>query len=375
MVRHGARNLIYISRSGVSSSEAAKLIDELHSTGVRTEVLQCDVTDEERLFQCLGAALKTMPPIRGVIQGAMVLKDQIFANMSFDTFINTIRPKVQGSWALHRATLQQPLDFFVLLSSAASFVGNGGQSNYAAGCAYQVALAAHRRKLGLPATAIDLGKITGVGYVAENAGTVSDQNFVKLGMLDIHEDEMLAMLEIAMMGPRSESESESESSVSVPNGHLVTGVHSTNDAGPDGTGAELPFWARDPVFSHMDFVRPHLRNASKGKGSGGAKDGQQQQQPLSALLGSAKSQIEAEMSVLDALLSKLARSLVMRAEDIDVKKPTGAYGIDSLVAVELRNWFSREARVEVPVFEILQASSLAGLAKAVARKSPLLKIS
>ncbi|KAL2164963.1 hypothetical protein VTH06DRAFT_259 [Thermothelomyces fergusii] len=373
MVRHGARNLIYVSRKGVASSEAAKLIDELHSAGVRTEVLQCDVGDEERLSQCLGAVLKTMPPIRGVIQCAMVLKDQIFANMSFDTFINTIRPKVQGSWALHRVTLRQPLDFFVMLSSAASFVGNAGQSNYAAGCAYQVALAAHRRKLGLPATTIDLGKITGVGYVAENAGTVSEQNLVKLGMLDIHEDEMLAMLEIAMMGPGSESEF--ESSVSVPNGHLVTGVHSTNGAGRDGnTGAELPFWARDPVFSHMDFVRPHLLN-SRGKDSGGAKDGQQQQRPLSALLGSTKSLGEAEMSVLDALLSKLARSLAMTTEDIDAKKPTGAYGIDSLVAVELRNWFAREARVEVPVFEILQASSLAGLAKAVAKKSPLLKIS
>ncbi|AEO60830.1 hypothetical protein MYCTH_38980, partial [Thermothelomyces thermophilus ATCC 42464] len=66
---------------------------------------------------------------------------------------------------------------------------------------------------------------------------------------------------------------------------------------------------------------------------------------------------------------------VMQTEDVDVKRPTGAYGIDSLVAVELRNWFSRDARVEVPVFEILQASSLAGVAKAVARKSPLLKIS
>ncbi|KAK4153322.1 hypothetical protein C8A00DRAFT_33947 [Chaetomidium leptoderma] len=366
MVRHGARNLIYVSRSGTSSSpEAAKLIDELHAAGVRTEILACDITDEDHLSQLLAGALQTMPPIRGVIQGAMVLKDQIFANMSFDTFVNTTRPKVQGSWALHRATLQQPLDFFVLMSSAASFVGNAGQANYAAGCAYQVALAAHRRNtLHLPATTIDIGKVTGVGFVAENAGTVSEQNLVKLGMLDIQEDELLAMLEMAMLDRRAED-------ISIPNGHIVTGVHSTNAA--DGAGEEeLPFWGRDPVFSHMDFVRPHLRQG-KGKDPNGQQQ-QQQQQPLPALLGEAKSLGEAEVGVLEALLRKLARSLLMRREDIDVKKPTGAYGVDSLVAVELRNWFSREARVEVPVFEILQASSLAALAKKVAGRSPLLKL-
>ncbi len=248
------------------SPAAAQLIDELHSAKVRTVVLQCDVTDEQQLSRCLSDALETMPPIRGVIQGAMALKDQIFASMSFESFTNTIRPKVQGSWNLHSATLQQPLDFFVLLSSAASFVGNAGQSNYAAACAYQVALAAHRRKLGLPAATIDIGKVSGVAFVAENEGTASEQNLVKLGMPDIQEDELLAMLEMAMMG----GESESDSAVSMSNGHLVTGVHSTNDAG------ELPFCRRDPVFSHMAFVRPYLLSGKKG-GPGSAEDGRHQQ--------------------------------------------------------------------------------------------------
>ncbi len=356
LVSRGARNLIFVSRTGISTPEGAELIEQLRLAGVAHTILQCDIADEERLSACLSSALKTMPPLRGVIQGAMVLKDQVFANMSFDAFVNTVRPKVQGSWALHHATLQQPLDFFVLLSSAASFVGNAGQSNYAAGCAYQVALASHRRHLGLPATAIDVGKVAGVGFVAENAGSVSEQNLVRLGMLDIEEGELLAMLEMAM----------AESSSSIPNGHLVTGIHSTN-------GADcLPPWARDPVCCHMDFARPHLRaEAGKTKGAGATEGAQQ---PLPTLLGSASSVAEAEAGVTEALLRKLARSLLMRHEEMDAKKPASTYGVDSLVAVELRNWFSREAKVEVPVFEILQASSLAALAARVVGRSPLITL-
>lgn len=354
MVRNGARNLIYVSRHGASSPDAADFIKEMDAAGVRTSILKCDISNEERLSEALAETLKYMPPIRGVIQGAMVLKDAIFSNMAFDTFMNTIRPKVQGSWSLHKATLQQPLDFFVLLSSAAGFIGNAGQSNYVAACTYQVALAKHRNSLGLPATAIDIGKVVGVGFVAENAGTMSEQNLVKLGMLNIQEDELLGMLELAIL-PREKG---------VANGHMITGIHSTIDTTKD--DKELPFWSRDPVFSHMDYVRPHLRASTQNKSTADTI-----QQPLPTLLTSATSLREANTSVVDALLKKLSRSLMMPMEDIDANRSTGAHGIDSLIAVEIRNWLFREAKVDLPVFEILQAPSLIALAEKVVAKSSL----
>ncbi|KFY81215.1 hypothetical protein V499_00041 [Pseudogymnoascus sp. VKM F-103] len=354
MIRNGARNFIYVSRYGASSKEATNFIKELEVAGVRSAVLMCDITHEAKLAKLLAEALEFMPRIRGVIQGAMVLKDQVFANMSHDIFMNTIRPKVQGSWALHNATLQQPLDFFVLLSSAAGFIGNAGQSNYVAGCTYQVALAAHRNSLGLPATAIDIGKVTGVGFVAENAGSKSEQNLVKLGMLNIQEEELLAMLELAML-PRHEG---------VSNGHMITGVHSTIDTSRE--DRELPFWSRDPVFSHMEYVRPHLIMSRRGNNT---KD--VVQQPLPKLLASATSVGEVNAYMLDALLRKLSRSLMMPLEDIDASKSTAAYGIDSLIAVEIRNWFFREAKADIPVFEILQVSTLTALAEQAVSKSSL----
>ncbi|RYP39906.1 hypothetical protein DL767_002025 [Monosporascus sp. MG133] len=360
MVKNGARNLIYVSRRGLSSPKAAELIKELESAGARTKVLQCDVADEEKLRECLSEALTTMPPVRGVINGAMDLKDSVFTNMPFDSFKGGLRPKVQGSWSLHQATLQQPLDFFVMLTSGAAFFGSVGQANYVAACTYQTALAAHRRSLGLPAAAYDVGKVVDMGYVVEDETGASGRNLNHLGMPDVHEAELLAILEKCMLLPPG-----SDGNGDMPNGYVVTGIHSTNDPSQ---GVEWPFWSRDPVFSHMDFVRPHLRKAKdEGDGSAAAK------KPLPELLGEAPSLRDAETHVLEALVRKLARALMMSLEDLDAKRPMSSYGVDSLIAVELRNWLSRDAGVELPVFEILQPPSLNALAKQVAAKSPLVK--
>ena len=94
MVQRGARNLVYISRGGASSGAAKQLLAELHEAEVHAVVLECDVTDDEKLSAALGTALETLPPLRGVIQGAMVLNDAIFSNMAHSAFASTLHPKV-----------------------------------------------------------------------------------------------------------------------------------------------------------------------------------------------------------------------------------------------------------------------------------------
>ena len=125
---------------------------------------------------------------------------------------------------------------------------------------------------------------------------------------------------------------------------------------------ELPPWSRDPVFSHMDFVRPHV-SVSGSKTTNAAA-----QVPLPTLLTSASSRREAVEFMLDGLLRKLSRSLMMAMADIEPERSTGSYGVDSLVAVEVRNWFLREAKVDMPVFEILQANTLTGFSGESSRK-------
>jgi len=334
MVRHGARNFIFVSRSAGESIEANLLLEELEAAEIKYELIKCDITDTTVFSASLVKALKRMPPIRGVVQAAMVLKDQAFANMTYQNFIAAISPKVQGSWSLHLATLSQPLDFFVVLSSLSGFLGNPGQANYAAGCAYQTALAAHRRGLGLPGTSIDLGRVAEVGYVAEQGvGSHIDNHLKKITSFQITEDEFLAIFELAM--PSGE----------IRNGHIISDPH---------LGEKTNSFTHLPVLSHL------VRGSTRGdryrtrKASDACS--------LWNLLSSTTDRDRRCGLMLEALCRKLARVLRMGIEDIDPAKPTDAYGIDSLVMAELRNWFHREARVDLAVIGILRAESLESLA-------------
>lgn len=70
----GAKNLVLLSRSGPVTSASKELVHELQSFGVRVETPRCDVSDARSLSEVLRACELSMPPIRGCIQGTMVLR-------------------------------------------------------------------------------------------------------------------------------------------------------------------------------------------------------------------------------------------------------------------------------------------------------------
>lgn len=356
MVRQGARNLAYVSRSGADAAGATVLMQELEHYGVHAVVIKCDVCDKQQLTNAVAEMKKTLPPIRGVFQAAMVLQDSLFLNMSHESFLAAIGPKVAGSWNLHEATLDCPLDFFVMLSSLAGLMGTAGQANYVAGCNYQVALAAHRRSMHLPAASIDIGYVSGVGFIAENATAAIEQNLTKIGMGDIKEVELHAMLEIAIRDPRLAEEAQ---------GHLITGIYAADATRTPAD--DLPFFARNSVFSHMEVLRPYLHHAGLGDGEASEAG----RKPLQSSLNSSTSINDAQEVVLEALQHKAARLLMMPTEDLDTSLSLGAYGVDSLVAIEIRNWVLREARADVSIFDVLNAPSLRSLAETVMTKSRL----
>ncbi|GAB1319702.1 hypothetical protein MFIFM68171_09912 [Madurella fahalii] len=339
LASQGAKHLIFVSRSGAEGAEARTLVNDLRQKGVSVEDVRCDVTNLASLQKNLSSVLARNPPIRGVLQAAMVLEDRIFTNMPHDTFTRVVRPKVQG---------------------AAGMVGDTAQGNYAAANAFQDALAYHRRHVhNLPATSIDLGMIKSVSYVAENEGA-AERNLARWGFLQIEEHEFLAMMDIAMT--TSSTSSSSSSSRGPDKGGLcqmVTGVGT--QAHFDKSQGEVPHWFRDPVFSHLGNMRVRVHD---GRGASAGPS-------LTQQLGGCVSLAEAAALVLDALVRKLSKSLIIALEDIDTASPTSAYGVDSLVAVELRNWLLREVKADVPVFEILQASSLQVLGYKITEKSSL----
>ncbi|AGC46259.1 non-ribosomal peptide synthetase [Myxococcus stipitatus DSM 14675] len=165
LVDQGARHLVLMGRSAVG--EAAR--DEVRSlaqAGASVDCVQGDVSHPEDVSRILGAIAASGYPLRGVVHAAGVVEDATLLSLDWKRFERVLAPKQQGSWNLHQQTKSLPLDFFVLFSSSSAVLGAAGQSNYAAANAFMDALAHHRQALGLPAVSINWGPWSGAGMAA-----------------------------------------------------------------------------------------------------------------------------------------------------------------------------------------------------------------
>ncbi|KAJ5715842.1 uncharacterized protein N7483_013023 [Penicillium malachiteum] len=348
MSKQGAKHLVFTSRSGATKPEAKSLIDELQGQGVNTLAFACDISDAKEFRDVLDAVeANDFPPIKGVINCAMQLQDVLFENMTLEDFNAAIRPKVLTTKNLHEMC-PKDMDFFVCLSSTGGIVGSRGQGNYNAGNTYQDAMAHHRRAQGYPATSINLGVVLGVGITAQRGEILS---YLKTGaMIGIHEQEVLAVIQAAISG---------QMPAQVVVG-LATGGHLEKN------GHDDPFWFSEARFGPLRiFDTQELQAQSGGSGGDSAAD-------LEAALREATTMADAADAVCVALVRKLAKAMMMELEDLDPSRPANSYGVDSLVAVEIRAWVFKEVKSDVSVFDILSNKPLALLAGAIAAKSTLL---
>jgi acyl transferase domain-containing protein/acyl carrier protein len=166
LVAQGARHLVLSGRRGVADPATQALLDELRQRGAQVQVVAADVACQAEVER-LVATCQQIAPLRGVIHAAGVLDDGILLQQSRARFATVMAPKVAGSWHLHQATKELPLDFFVNFSSMAALFGMAGQSNYAAANAFLDGLAHHRRALGLPALSINWAGWADVGMAAQ----------------------------------------------------------------------------------------------------------------------------------------------------------------------------------------------------------------
>ncbi len=153
--------------------EAEALIRELRQAGVDVRVEIADVTDFAAVDAMLARIDQAPRPLGGVIHSVGVLSDGVIENQTWDRFEQVLWPKILGAWHLHRATRTRDLDLFVLFSSGIGVVGNPGQSNHSAANAFLDQLAAHRRGLGLPGQAIAWGAWSSIGEAEEQRERIS----------------------------------------------------------------------------------------------------------------------------------------------------------------------------------------------------------
>jgi len=166
LIDQGARHLVLSGRSGAAGKEVA--IAELEQRGATVLVAQADVAEAADVAQMLAAIESACPPLRGIIHAAGVLDDGVLRQQSVERFAKVLAPKVAGAWNLHVQTQALALDFFVCFSSVASLLGSPGQGNYATANAFMDALVHHRRALGLPAQSINWGPWAEVGMAAND---------------------------------------------------------------------------------------------------------------------------------------------------------------------------------------------------------------
>ncbi|HYJ85578.1 MAG TPA: SDR family NAD(P)-dependent oxidoreductase, partial [Pyrinomonadaceae bacterium] len=157
--------LVLIGR-GELNQEQRRQIAIIESLGASVLYVRADATDLTSMRGAVEQA-KAFGPIRGVIHSALVLKDKTLETITEEEFRAALLPKVQGSVNLHLALAGEALDFMLFFSSAQSFSGNAGQSNYAAGCTFKDAFAHYLRQVvGYEVKTINWGYWGEVGVVA-----------------------------------------------------------------------------------------------------------------------------------------------------------------------------------------------------------------
>jgi acyl carrier protein len=295
-----------------------------------------------------------MPPIKGCINASMVLQDAIFENMTFAQWDLTLRSKVETAWNLH-SLLPRGLDFFLLLSSMAGVIGQSSSANYSAGCAFQDALAHHRTTVcGERALSLDMGWIGNIGIIAETAAyqrrRQADQD-----LQTIDGAELLALLTLAcdpahpLPRPAQAVPSQVLFGLRTPAEFLVRG-----QVAPPQLGR--------PLLGAFSYV-PSLGAVSSSREAGPQAD---QPATLFRQAGDADGRVQV---VLRALAGKLAVAMSISAEDIEPSKPLSSYGVDSLMAVELRNWIGREFDATMAVFDIMGGAPISSIANLVVKRS------
>ncbi|MEH2211072.1 beta-ketoacyl synthase N-terminal-like domain-containing protein [Nostoc sp.] len=347
MVEQGARRIVLLGRTQIpdrttwnqveKGSRLAKqiaAIQKLESQGAKVYLASVDVASENQLNSFMEAFHHSgWPSIRGVVHTAGVVQDRTLLQLDTDSLMEVLRPKVVGGWLLHRLLENTPLDFFVLFSSLSSLLAQPGQGNYAAANAFLDALAYYRQAEGRVALSINWGAWADLGFAATPGGRRLTEHLARLGIKSIEPKHGLELLERLLQ----------QSSVQV--GVLPVNWSQLRDFYP--ASRKLPllsYLLHDEinVFSEAESLKRKERltrnvvlNAEPGE----------QQRLLQSYLG-----------------EQVARVLGLTTSQLDVQQPLNNLGLDSLMAVEIKNLIENDLGVVVPIANFLQGSCVVQLA-------------
>ena len=319
MVENGAQHLVLLGRRSPDDTALYKLT-ELEQMGVQVMVETADVSDFAAMTAVIDRINQSGWPLAGIIHAAGVLSDGVLQNQSWSSFEQVMAPKVQGAWHLHQLTKTQPLDFFVLFSGGASLLGSPGQGNHSAANAFLDGLANYRRAMGLSGLSIHWGAVSQVGEAAERGADVSLQ---KQGLGAISPTQVLESLERLM-----------------------------NSSGVEIGVVPIDWSVWQDRVQHSPFLADWKQTTTSIK----LTPNIQNEQILDQIKVASGS--EREKLLIAHLQYKAAQVLGMPIATIDIQQPLNQMGLDSLMAVELRNQMQTELGIDIPITKFMEGVAI-----------------
>ncbi|KAJ3498857.1 hypothetical protein NLG97_g795 [Lecanicillium saksenae] len=353
MACHGAGNLIFVSPTAGQSAVDQELFAELRASDCRVQYYAADAADEKMLRNVVQRAIF---PIVGVMQLAMVLQDTQFMDMNTSAWEAAMKPKVDGTWNVDRV-LTADLDFFVLFSSVTSIFGNYGQANYASANSFLDAFAQYRHSLGKAASVINLCAIEDVGYVSRvsrRTGIMSDgiseQNFLDA-----------VQLAIAVSRPAPASACGGSQDLGFRGGYEATCQILLV---PEKGLAKTAILSKDPRMA-MYY--------NKGDYLASNRDTTTTSETVRAFISSLpaephKLQSDETVRLISQSIAARISTLLMIpniADHSSSAQTLTAFGVDSLVGIELKDWCNQVFRVEISVLELMSCSTIPHLANCI----------
>nr|WP_294524331.1 type I polyketide synthase [uncultured Rhodopila sp.] len=341
LVERGARHLLLLGRQALPPRRAWTGLDpdsaqgkqsreilDLEALGAAVEVVACDIAEAGELEHHLAERhARGAPAICGLFHAAGVVRLDPLETQDGASLRSTVAAKTSGAWRLHRLFQNQPLDCFVLCSSSAALLRSPLLGAYAGGNAFLDALADHRRASGLPALAVNWGTWSEVGMAA----SADARGRVPKGAGMIATATGLAALQQLLLGD-------------------------------DTRAAVMPINWRDfaeahPAIAADPFLEALVAGATRDHPGRAAV-------PSSG--GLAASLPEHRCSAIgDYLRIEASRVLGMPADRLDITASLSSYGLDSLMAVQLKSRLEAELGAVLPIIEFLRGPSVEELTLAV----------
>ncbi|OKL57495.1 hypothetical protein UA08_06889 [Talaromyces atroroseus] len=348
MICRGARNIVLASRSPKRSSRWTRKMTAL---GARVVFMQMDVSDRESVLCVHNILEQLLPPVGGVVNGAMILRDNLFSNLTLESMQDVWRPKVQGSIILSDLYRDPDLEFFILIGSMAGPVGNPSQTAYGAAAEFMASLIRQRREIfNLPGSVIHPGAIIGLGYLGHTGQQVKRALINRWGPSHLSERDFHELFAEGILAGKIDSACSPE---------VIAGLRRIH-----------PKYYPDALCYAVPKMWPFIVYSAESTAIEDTMSSNSTLTSVKAQLQHASSQDRILGTITRSIINKLLRKLGLNAEKHQLSGRTylTELGADSLVALDLRRWFHKELGVDISILEILSGVSIGDLVQSAASK-------